>query len=175
MPDIPSVDLSFEALMSGLGPQSEYIKHTKYTSRIIGLLRLIRDLKDVPDSLYYEARRSCHDGVEELREEILRDEYSLNREKNQDWEIKSGQAGAPLNGRDHQIIKNLLEGAVQKKSEKFEGVGMIRMWSLFTDRAYLDILIKRLKPGHGMQAYRIKPVINKYYRGVAPDRGSCRS
>ncbi|KAF7918319.1 hypothetical protein EAE99_008915 [Botrytis elliptica] len=186
MSDIPSVNLSFQAPMPELGTQLEYTKHTKYTSRVMNLLQSIRNLGDVPNSLYYETRRSCHDEVEKLRNEILRDENSLNHEKKilekeiehrmkQDWEIKSEQVEAPVNGRDHQIIKNLLEGALQEKCEKFEGFGRIKLWSLFTDRVYLDRLIKRLQPGHGMQTCRIKPVIKKRYRGVARDWNSCQS
>ncbi|KAF7900969.1 hypothetical protein EAF00_003190 [Botryotinia globosa] len=186
MSDVPSVDLSFEALMPEIGLQLEYKEHSKYTRRIIDLLRLIRNLGDVANSLYCETRRSCHDEVEKLRDEILCDENSLIHEKEdlekdikfrrkQEWEIRSGQGEAPVNGRDHQVIKNFLESALQKRFETFEGVGSIRVWGLFSDRVYLDRLISRLQPGHGMQAYRIKPVINKCYRSVAHERDPHRS
>ncbi|KAF5874588.1 uncharacterized protein Bfra_004599 [Botrytis fragariae] len=179
MSDIPSVDLSFEALMSEVGSQVGYT-HTKYTSRIMDLLQLIRNLKDVPNSSYHQNRASCQNKVKELRQEIFSHEKLLNHEKEnleeeirlgskKDWEIKSGQIGVPLNGRDHQYIKNFLEGALQKKSEEFEGLGMIKVWSLITDREYLDMLIERLEPGHGMFTFRINPVINECYRGVAGD------
>ncbi|TGO44192.1 hypothetical protein BCON_0575g00040 [Botryotinia convoluta] len=89
MPDIPSVNLSFETLMPELGSQLEYTKLTKYTSRIMDLLQIIRNLKDVPDSLYHQTRASCQNKVEELREEIWRDESSLKHErKNLEEEIR---------------------------------------------------------------------------------------
>lgn len=103
-----------------------------------------------------------------IEREALEKEIVFRTE--QDSRIKSGQkAGVPVNGRDHQSIKNSLEGALQKYSQKFEGVGMIRVRSLVTDRQYLDRLINFLEPGHRMFAFRINPDINECYRGVARD------
>ncbi|TGO34751.1 hypothetical protein BHYA_0183g00030 [Botrytis hyacinthi] len=186
MSDIPSVDLSFEALMSEFGPQLEYTKHAKYTSRIIDLLQSIRNLRGVPDSSYRQTRASCQIEAQKLRDEIRCDRISLRNEgkdleheiifeNRQDSRIKPGQkAGVPVNGRD-QFIKNFLEGALQKRSQKFEGVGMIRVKSLIIDREYLDRLIKYLEPGHRMFKFRIDPDINECYRGVARDWDSYKS
>ncbi|TGO18001.1 hypothetical protein BTUL_0013g00770 [Botrytis tulipae] len=160
MSDIPSVDLSFEALMSDFGPQLEYKKHSKHTGRIMDLLQLVRNLRGVPDSSYRQNRASCQIEAQKLRDEIRSSEISLTSEREsleheirlaykQDLRIKLGQEGGiPLNGRDHQISKNLLEGALQERFEKFGDIGMIRAWSLMTDREYLDRLIKYLEPGH---------------------------
>ncbi|KAF7931573.1 uncharacterized protein EAE98_004309 [Botrytis deweyae] len=154
---------------------------TIHDRRIMDLLQLIRNLRGVPDSSYRETRASCQNEAQKLRNEIRYDEKSLGNEKEKleheiewtsrkDLRIKLGQEfGVPLNGRDHQIVKNLMDGALQEISDKFEGVGKIRVWSLSTDREYLDRLISYLKPGHRMHTFRINPDIKKCYRGVAHD------
>ncbi|KAF7944806.1 uncharacterized protein EAE97_005439 [Botrytis byssoidea] len=173
--------------MPELGLQLEYTKHPKYTGHIMDLLQSIRNLRGVPDSSYRQTRASCQIEAQKLRDEVQCDEISLTNERKyleheirsiykQDLRKKLGQeVGIPLNGRDHQIIKSLLEGALQERFEKFGDIGMIREWSLMTDREYLDRLIKYLEPGHRMFTFRIHPDINECYRGVARDWDSYRS